>query len=46
MNPLTNLDESFQETIWESKVPLRFEMATCDLVSAKAPMTLYVKIDK
>lgn len=38
------MDEKIQETVWESKIPLKLEMAQCDLVSSGAPLVLYVNI--
>lgn len=36
------MDEKIQEMVWESKVPLKLEMAMCDIVSSGPPLTLYV----
>lgn len=46
MNPLSTVDENFQEKVWESKIPLKFEMALCDLVSSSAPLTLYFSLPR
>ena len=46
MNPLSSIDENFQEKVWESKIPLKIEMALCDLVSSSAPLTIYVSLPR
>lgn len=42
MDPLNDIDERFQESVWESRIPIRIEMASNDLMTSEIPITLYV----
>ena len=46
MNPLIFTDERFQETVWDSKIAIKIEVSTRDLVSSNIPLTLYYSIPR
>ena len=46
MNPLIFTDERFQETVWDTKIPIKIEVSTRDLVSSNIPLTLYYSIPR
>lgn len=46
MNPLIYTDERFQETVWDSKIAIKIEVSTRDLVSSNIPLTLYYSIPR
>ena len=46
MNPLIFTDERFQETVWDSKISIKIEVSTRDLVSSNIPLTLYYSIPR
>ena len=37
------MDEKIQEMVWESKIPVKIEMALCDVITSSVPLALYVK---
>ena len=43
MNPLIFTDERFQETVWDTKISIKIEVSTRDLVSSNIPLTLYYR---
>ena len=46
MNPLIFTDERFQETVWDTKISIKIEVSTRDLVSSNIPLTLYYSIPR
>lgn len=46
MNYYGLLDERLQETVWETKVPLKMELSYKDLTTAKTPLTLYYSLPR
>ena len=46
MNPLIFTDERFRETVWDTKISIKIEVSTRDLVSSNIPLTLYYSIPR
>ena len=46
MNYFGLLDERLQESVWETRIPLKIKMSTKDLISSNIPLTLYYSLPR
>ena len=46
MNYYGLLDERLQESVWETRIPLKIKMSTKDLISSNIPLTLYYSLPR
>ena len=46
MNYYGLLDERLQESVWETRIPLKIKMSTKDLISSNVPLTLYYSLPR
>ena len=46
MNYYGLLDERLQESIWETRIPLKIKMSPKDLISSNVPLTLYYSLPR
>ena len=46
MNYYGLLDERLQESVWETRIPLKIQMSTKDLISSNVPLTLYYSLPR
>jgi autophagy-related protein 5 len=46
MNPQDFIDERIQDSVWETKIPLKIEMSDKDLISGNKPLTLYFSLPR
>ena len=46
MNYFGLLDERLQESVWETRIPLKIKMSTKDLISSNIPITLYYSLPR
>ena len=46
MNYFGLLDERLQESVWETRIPLKIKMSPKDLISSNVPLTLYYSLPR
>ena len=46
MNYYGLLDERLQESVWETRIPLKIKMNPKDLISSNVPLTLYYSLPR
>ena len=46
MNYYGLLDERLQESVWETRIPLKIKMSPKDLISSNVPLTLYYSLPR
>ena len=46
MNYYNLLDERLQESVWETRIPLKIKMSPKDLISSNVPLTLYYSLPR
>ena len=46
MNYYGLLDERLQESVWETRIPLKIKMNSKDLISSNIPLTLYYSLPR
>ena len=46
MNYYSLIDERLQESVWETRIPLKIKMSPKDLISSNVPLTLYYSLPR